>query len=104
MTGTDTHDLGVERLVLRELLAEHRWSRAGLKVRLEHIDPAVIDGVIVTLSIEGLCDFDGRDVQASRCLRWLHDRGLLNPAPRNGRPDRETIDRIVSRSVEGKRA
>jgi len=96
-----THD--IELAVIRELLAEPRWSRVGLKVKLEHIDPAVIDGVIVTFSIEGLCDFDGLAVQASRCLRWLHDRGLLNPAPRNGTPDAATIDRILARSAEGRR-
>jgi len=99
-----THDLGVERLVLRELLAEHRWSRAGLKVRLERFTPEEVDGTIATFTVEGLCDFDGRDVQASACLRWLHDRGLLTLAAPNGSPprapDAQSMDRIIARSAE----
>jgi len=99
------HDL--ERVVIEQLLAEHRWSRAGLKERLERFAPEQVDGVIVTFSVEGLCDFDGRAVQASRCLRWLHDRGLLTLDAPNGSPatapDAATIDRILARSAEGRR-
>jgi hypothetical protein len=90
----------IEMAVIQELLSEHRWSRAGLKVKLERVDPAMVDQVIATFTVEGLCDFDGRDLQASACLRWLHDRGLLALAAPNGSPprapDMQTMDRILA--------
>jgi hypothetical protein len=95
---TNMHE--IELAVIQELLAEPRWSRSGLKVKLERFTPEEVDGTIVMFSIEGLCDFDGRAVQASQCLRWLHDRGLLTLAAPNGSPprapDRETLDRILA--------
>jgi len=91
------HDL--ERAVIEQLLAEKRWSRAALKVKFEDIDPAVIDGTIATLTIEGVCAFDGIAVEASRCLRYLDDHGLFNPAPQNGAPDKATLDRILAKSA-----
>jgi len=89
----------LERVVIEQLLAEKRWSRAGLKVRLERFDPEQVDGVIATLTIAGLAQFDGIAVQAAPCLRYLHARGMLrDPVPPNG-PDKATIDRILSRSA-----
>jgi hypothetical protein len=91
----------LELAVIQELLSEHRWSRQGLKVKLERFTPEEVDGTIVTFSIEGLADFDGRAVQASRCLRYLHDHGLLtlDPAPANGRADGSAIDRVLAREA-----
>jgi hypothetical protein len=90
----------IERAVLEQLLAEDRWSRAALKVKLERFTPAAVDSTIATFTVEGLCDYDGRAVQASRCLRWLDERGMLrDSAPPNGAPDRETLDRIIARSA-----
>lgn len=98
-----THD--IELAVIRELLAEKRWSRAALKIKLERFTPEQVDGAIATLTIAGLAQFDGIAVQAAPCLRYLHARGMLrDPAPPNGSPDRETIDRILSRSAAGRRA
>jgi len=98
--------LDVELAVIRELLAEPRWSRVGLKVRLERFTPEEVDGTIVMFSVEGLCDFDGRDVQASRCLRWLNGHGLLNLDAPNGSPprvpDAAALDRILRRSAESR--
>jgi hypothetical protein len=90
----------IEAAVIRELLAEPRWSRAGLKVKLEPFTPEEVDGTIATFTVEGLCLFDGLAVQASPCLRWLDARGMLrDPVPPNGTPDRETLDRIIARSA-----
>lgn len=58
------HDLPVERTVLEQFLAEPRWSRAGLHVKLERIDPSVVDGALVALFVEGLVIRDGAE-------RWL---------------------------------
>jgi hypothetical protein len=92
----------IEMTVIRELLAEDRWSRAGLKVKLEPFTPEEVDGVIVTFSVEGLSLFDGVDVEASPCLRWLDARGMLILAAPNGSPpkapDTQTMDRILAAS------
>lgn len=95
MTASD-----IELAVIRELLAEPRWSRSGLKVKLERFTPEEVDGVIATLTIAGLAQFDGIAVQAAPSIRYLHERSMLrDPTPPNGTPDQETIDRIVSRSA-----
>ena len=89
----------LERVVIEQLLAEKRWSRAALKIKLERFTPEEVDGTIATLTIAGLAQFDGIAVQAAPSLRWLHARGMLrDPVPPNG-PDKATIDRILSRSA-----
>jgi hypothetical protein len=88
----------IEQAVIQELLAEPRWSRSGLKVRLERFAPEDVDAAFATLAIEGVCLFDGLAVQASRALRYFDMHGLLtlDPTPRNA-PDSATIDRILAR-------
>jgi len=92
----NTHDL--ERAMIEQLLAEKRWSRVALKAKLEDVDPVAFDAVFAALVCEGAAVADRTDVQASRCLRWLDEHGLLrDPTPPNGSPDAATMDRILAR-------
>jgi hypothetical protein len=61
-----THD--AELAMIRELLAEPRWSRVALKVKLKRFTPEEVDGTIATFTVEGLCLFDGVDVEAVSAL------------------------------------
>ena len=103
-----THDLPAERIVLDQFLADPRWSRAGLHVKLEHTDAAVIDGALVGLLLEGLLERDGaQEWLLAPAVRHLAALGLLIPTAPNGSPpkapDTATMDRILSRSAEGRR-
>jgi len=96
-----THDLHTERLVLEEFIAQPRWSRAGLKVKLEHIDPELVDGALVGLLVKGLLIRDGAQTWLlAPCVPHLDTLGVLAPTSPNGSPpkgpDRETVDRILA--------
>ena len=95
------YDLDAERAMLCTLLSEHRWNRAALRVRLEHLDQQTFDSTFALLICEGLAVADRKDVEASRAVRYLATFGVLNlDAPDRESPDRETLDRIVARSTE----
>jgi hypothetical protein len=103
------HDLSVERSVLDQFIAEPRCSRAGLHVKLEHIDPGAVDGALVGLLLEGLLIRDGaQEWLLAPAVRHLGVLGLLVPTSPNGSPtrapDQATMDRILSRSAEGRQA
>jgi len=103
-----THDLATERLVLDQFMAEPRWSRAGLKVRLEHVEPLEVDGALAGLVVAGLVIPDRRHFHRAPCLQYLAALGMLGPAAPNGHappkgPNRETMDRILSRTAAGGR-
>jgi len=90
----------VQLAVIWELLAEPRWSRSGLKVRLERFAPEDVDAAFATLAIEGVCVFDGLAVQASACLRYFDRRGMLrDPSTANGSADGSAIDRVLAREA-----
>lgn len=96
-------DVRTERLILEQFLAEPRWSRAGLKVKLEHVDPQAIDGALVVLVVVGLLIPDGRQFQVAPCVAHLTALGLLASAAANGHsppkaPDAATMDRILAAS------
>lgn len=89
--------------MIRELLAEHRWSRAGLTVALERFDSELVDGALASLVVAGAAVFDGQEVRASPCLRHVDVLGLLASAAANGHsppkaPDAATMDRILAAS------
>jgi len=96
-----THDLPAERIVLDQFLADPRWSRAGLHVKLEHTDAAVIDGALVGLLVEGLLIRDGAETWLlAPAARHLTALGLLD----SGSPKQTTeldngsaIDRVLAR-------
>jgi hypothetical protein len=72
------HDLGVERLILEQFIAQPRWSRPALKVKLEHIDPSVVDGALVALLVKGLLVRDGAQTWLlAPAVRHLDALGLL---------------------------
>lgn len=75
-----TYDTATERLVLQQFMMERRWSRAGLKVQLEHVDPDAIDGALVALVVAGVVIPDRGHFQAAPCLRYLDAHGMLAPA------------------------
>jgi len=93
------HDVEAERAMIRALLSEKRWNREALRVRLEHLDQQAYDDAFASLVVAGVADADRHDVQASRQLRHLDALGAINldPGPRNGAPDAETMDRILAR-------
>jgi hypothetical protein len=95
-----THDLSTERLVLEQFLDEPRWSRAALKVQLEHVDPQAIDGALAGLVVVGVVIPDGRQFQVAPCVAHLDTLGRLAPAARNGSsPDAATLDRVLARQA-----
>jgi hypothetical protein len=53
------HDLSTERVVLDQFIADPRQSRARLHVKLERIDPSVVDGALVGLLLAGVLIRDG---------------------------------------------
>jgi hypothetical protein len=90
--------------VLEEFMADPRWSRSGLHVKLEHVDPGAIDGALVGLLLEGLLIRDGaQEWLLAPAVRHLGVLGLLAPtAPDDSpkAPDAATLDRILRRSAE----
>jgi hypothetical protein len=90
---------GAERAMLRALLSVKRWNREALRVRLEYLDRQAYDAAFASLVVSGVAVADRVDVQASRQLAHLAALGVLDldPAPRNGAPDAETMDRILAR-------
>jgi len=95
-----------ERAMIRALLSEKRWNRGALRAKLGHLDRETFDDTFASLVCNGVADADRDDVQACRQLRHLAALGVLNldPAPRNGAPGADVIDRIISRSAERRQA
>jgi len=91
------HDVEIE--MIRELLAEHRWSRAGLRVALERFDQQEFDDAFASLVVAGVADADRVEVQASRQLRHLAALGVLTLDAPNGAPDAATLDRVLARQA-----
>ena len=88
------HDVEIE--MIRELLAEHRWSRAGLRVALERFDQQEFDDAFASLVVAGVAVADRVDVQASRQLRHLAALGVLDLGTPPKAPDTQTMDRILA--------
>jgi hypothetical protein len=103
-TQRSLHDLSIERVVLGQFLAEPRWSHAGLKVKLEHIDAGAVDGALVGLLLEGLIARDGAQTWLlAPAVRHLAVLGLLDSEP--GSPEQanddngSAIDRVLAREA-----
>lgn len=94
-----TRDTNVEMSMIRQLLAEHRWSRAGLRAELERFDRQEFDAALALLVVEGVAVADSVDVQASRGLRCLATLGVLELDASSGTPDAATLDRILAREA-----
>lgn len=94
----------VELAVIQELLAVPRWSREGLRVKLERFDREEFDAAFASLVVAGVAVADRVDVQASGQLRHLDALGVLTLDAPNGSPpkapDTATLDRILRRSAE----
>jgi hypothetical protein len=95
------HDLSTERVVLDQFIAGPRWSRAGLHVKLEHIDPGAIDGTLVALLLEGLLIRDGaQEWLLAPAVRHLAALGLLRPESSSPTDDNgSAIDRVLARQA-----
>jgi len=72
-----THDQTTERAVVLQLLAEPRWSRAGLEAKLHDISSLDIRDGLARLAAEGVVIQDGETVTASRCARRLDALELI---------------------------
>jgi hypothetical protein len=94
------HDLHTERMVLEQFLAEPRWSRPDLRVKLPDIDPDVIDGALAGLIVAGIVTPDRTEMQLAACVPHLDALGMLASAAPNGSPgkgpDKATVDRILA--------